>query len=207
MTAQETQELAALYSLGTLDAGEVEAVQHQLRAGDLDLDTEIYAFQTVTGALGAAVAPVRPPVGLRGRLFERIGRHSDAPAAVKKPKSDLPAGLAALAHANQMPWKATPFPGIRQKRLFTNTSDGTTVWLVSMDAGSFYPPHHHTSIEHTYVISGDIVFDGYNLIAGEYQAALPHTDHDKPITTKNGCTVLIINNAKDEVFAMPASVH
>jgi anti-sigma factor ChrR (cupin superfamily) len=72
-----------------------------------------------------------------------------------------------------------------------------------MAPGSFYPPHHHTSIEHTFVIEGDIVFDGYTLEAGEYQAALPDTDHDKPITTKNGCTVLIINNANDEVFAMP----
>ena len=205
MTAQETQELAALYSLGMLDAGEIEAVQRQLRTGDLDLDTEIQSFQSVTGALGAAIPAVQPAAGLRGRLFERIGKSSDTPAAVHKPKKDLPPGLAALAHANDMPWKATPFPGIRQKRLFTNISDGTTVWLVNMDAGSFYPPHHHTSVEHTYVIAGDIVFDGYSLVAGEYQAALPHTDHDKPITTKNGCTVLIINNAKDEVFAMPST--
>ena len=201
MTAPETLELAALYSLGILDVSEVESVQKRLRTGDLELDVEIQSFQCVTGALGTVLPAVQPPAALRGRLFERIGK-SDAPVSLKKPKPDLPAGLAALAHANEMPWKATPFPGIRQKRLFINTSDGTTVWLVNMDAGAFYPPHHHTSIEHTYVIAGDIVFDGYSLVAGEYQAALPHTDHDKPITTKTGCTVLIINNAKDEVFGM-----
>ena len=203
MTAQNTQEMAALYSLGMLETSEIEAVQHLLRSGDTGLDADIQAFQTVTGALGSIVPATQPPASLRSRLFDRIGKPSDAP--VKKPKPALPAGLAALAHANDMPWRPTAFPGIRQKRLFTNTSDGTTVWLVNMDAGSFYPPHHHTSIEHTFVVSGDIVFDGYSLVAGEYQAALPDTDHDKPITTKNGCTVLIINNANDEVFAMPSA--
>ena len=201
MMATETQDLAALYALGILDPAERDAVQHQLRSGEAGLDAEIESFQFVTGALGTVIAPLAPPAQLRARLFDRIAAKPAADSRVNKPA--LPEGLAALAHANEMPWKPTPFPGIRQKRLFTNTSDGTTVWLVNMDAGSFYPPHHHTSIEHTYVVSGDIAFDGYTLVAGEYQAALPHTDHEKPITTKNGCTVLIINNAKDEVFAMP----
>ena len=196
MTAHETQELAALYSLGSLDPAEMRSVQSSLKSGDAALDADIALFQDVTCILGMAVDPVRPDPSLRNRLFDRI-----RPAA---PKAGLPAGLAALARANEMPWKVTPFAGIRQKRLFTNSSDGTTVWLVNMDAGAFYPPHHHTSFEHTYVVAGDIAFDGYSLHAGEYQAALPDTDHDKPITTKNGCTVLIINNAKDEIFAMPA---
>jgi putative transcriptional regulator len=204
MTALETQELAALSALGLLDPGEARTLQQRLRAGDAELEAEIASFHAVTGALAEVGPAKRPPPGLRGRLFERIAR-PDAPVVMKKPKPELPAGLAALARANEMPWKATPFPGIRQKRLYTNTSDGTTVWLVNMDAGAFYPPHHHTSIEHTYVVAGDIVFDGYSLVAGEYQAALPQTDHDKPITTKYGCTVLIINNANDEVFAMPSA--
>lgn len=193
MTVNQNQELAALYSLGALESAEIDAVQLRLRSGDPALDSEIQAFQKVTGVLNAAVAPVPPPIRLRTRLFERI--------TAPKPDTKLPEGLAALARANDMPWKPTPFPGIRSKRLFTNTSDGTTVWLVNMDPGSVYPPHHHTSLEHTFVVSGDIAFDGYSLHGGEYQAALPHTDHDKPITTQNGCTVLIINNAHDEIFA------
>ena len=202
MTLHDNQELGALYSLGALEAIEAGAVQQRLRSGDFELDAEIQSFHAVTGALGAAVRAVAPPAHLRARLFERIAK-PDSGARVKPPKADLPSGLAALARANEMPWKPTPFPGIRSKRLFTNNSDGMTVWLVNMDPGSFYPPHHHSSIEHTFVVSGDIVFDGYSMVAGEYQAALPHTDHDKPITTRNGCVVLIINNAKDEVFAMP----
>jgi len=203
MTALETQDLAVLSALGLLEGDEALTVQRRLRAGDSELEAEIASFHVVTGALGEAVMPVGPAAGLRDRLFEGIGK-PDTPVTRKRAKQDLPAGLAALARANEMSWKPTPFPGIRQKRLYANTSDGTTVWLVNMDPGAFYPPHHHTSIEHTYVVSGDIVFDGYTLVAGEYQAALPHSDHDKPITTKNGCTVLIINNANDEVFAMPS---
>ena len=199
MTGQETQELASLYALGALDPAERDAATVRIRAGDLELDAEILSFQSITGILGAAVTPVAPPSSLRARLFDRIA----AKPADSLAKPSLPQGLAALSRANDMPWKPTPFPGIRSKRLFTNTSDGTTVWLLSMDPGSVYPPHHHTSIEHTYVVSGDIAFEGYSLFAGEYQAALPLSDHDKPITTKNGCTVLIINNAKDEIFAMP----
>jgi putative transcriptional regulator len=198
MTAMETQELAALSALGLLDATDAAELEQRIRSGDPDLEAELASFHAVTGALGQAVPLADPAPELRARLLERIAK-PDAPVR----RSPLPEGLAALARANEMPWKATPFPGIRQKRLYTNTSDGTTVWLVNMDPGAFYPPHHHSSIEHTFVVSGDIVFDGYSLSAGEYQAALPHTDHHKPITTRNGCTVLIINNANDQVFAMP----
>ena len=199
MMGPDTNEMAALYALGVLDADETRRIEQRRRSGDSELETEIESFQHVVGAIGASIPSVRPDERLRGRMFDRI-RRPDSPGS-----AGLPAGLAALARANEMPWKRTPFAGIRQKRLYTNTSDGTTVWLVQMEAGSFYPPHHHTSIEHTYVISGDIVFDGYVLVAGEYQAALPDTNHDKPITTNNGCTVLIINNAKDEIFAMPGT--
>ena len=165
-------------------------VQHLLGEEEEGSDDAHY----VTGALGLTAAPVVPPQGLRQRLMDSIAPKFDR-------KATLPEGLAALARANEMPWKPTPFPGIRRKRLFTNTSDGMTVWLVNMDPGAVYPPHSHTSIEHTFVVQGDIIFEGYSLVAGEYQAALPGDNvHDKPITTKGGCMVLLINNAQDEVF-------
>ena len=201
MTAEERQEIAALSALDLLEPDEAQRARQE---GDATLESDIASFRAVTGLLSEIVPAIQPPPGLRARLLDRIEKTAAAPATAPKQPKGLPSGLAALARANEMPWRATPYPGIRQKRLYTNTSDGTTVWLVNMDPGAFYPPHHHTTIEHTYVVAGDVVFDGYSLAAGEYQAALPQTDHDKPITTKNGCTVLIINNAKDEIFAMPS---
>jgi anti-sigma factor ChrR (cupin superfamily) len=196
----ELEELSALYAFEVLDPDETEVVRQRVKSSNGTLDAEVEGYHHVTGALGLVVTPVDPPASLRERLMKSLARETRAKADARV----LPEGLAALARANDMPWKASPFPGIRRKRLFHNTSDGTTVWLVNMDSGSFYPPHSHSAIEHTFVLQGDIVFDGYSLSAGEYQAALPGKDHEKPITTKGGCTVLIINNANDEVFAMPA---
>lgn len=201
-------DLAASSALGILDDRERRQFDEALRAPGSDprLHQDLESFHSVVGLLGTAVKPVAPPSGLRRRLLDRIAPPPAGPQLTAQP-AGLPAGLAALARANDMPWKPTPFAGIRSKRLFTNSSDGTTVWLVNMAPGSFYPPHHHTAIEHTFVVEGDIVFDGYSLSAGEYQAALPDSDHDKPITTRNGCTVLIINNAHDEVFAGGGGHH
>ena len=200
MISSEVQEIAALDALGLLDPEDAKALRLKVKAGDAALQSEIIGFQSVTGALGLAVATVPPAQGLKHRLMNSI---SNGAGAKSDTRAKLPEGLAALSRANDMPWKATPFPGIRSKRLYTNNSDGTTVWLVNMAPGSVYPPHSHTTIEHTFVVEGDIAFDGYSLFAGEYQAALPGTDHDRPITTKGGCTVLIINNANDEIFALP----
>jgi hypothetical protein len=202
MSRPEIQDLSALEALGLLDPEEARAFRLGLHA-DAALQTDLNGFQFVAGALGLGVPPVAPPPELKQRLMNSIAA---SPEAKSDSPAKLPEGLAALARANEMPWKPTPFPGIRSKRLYTNNSDGTTVWLVNMAPGSVYPPHSHTAIEHTFVVEGDIVFDGYSLCAGEYQAALPGKDHDKPITTKGGCTVLIINNAHDEVFACTPAV-
>lgn len=111
-----------------------------------------------------------------------------------------PPVAAALVRANEGEWKPTPFPGVTVKRLFVDSESGNVTSLVRMTAGSVYPPHRHFGLEHSFVLEGDAIFDDHTLYAGDFEVAACSTDHS-PITTRNGCLVLVVNNQRDQVLA------
>ena len=72
--------------------------------------------------------------------------------------------------------------------------------LVRMLPGAHYPSHHHASLEHCYVIEGDLVFEDHTLRAGDYSAGTPDKDHTAA-TTENGCLLFIVHNTQDRLNA------
>ena len=190
----EIKELAALHSLGLLDAKESALLVH---SDDPRVFAEIESFGEVTAELAELTAKA-PPAGLKAKLMERIGATSDR-RPTSPPPAQLPDGVVALVRATEGKWKPTPFPGITMKPLFFDASTGNQCLLVRMEAGSVYPLHHHEGFEHTYVLEGDAVFSDHTLYKGDYEVGQAHCDHSA-ITSKTGCLVFLMNNRADHVY-------
>ena len=85
-------------------------------------------------------------------------------------------------------------------RLYEDPIRGELSSLVRMLPGARYPSHRHASLEHCYVIEGDLVFEDHTLLAGDYSAGTPDKEHTAA-TTKNGCLLFIVHNTQDRVYA------
>lgn len=175
---------ASLYALGLLDRDESDAFE-------LHVTTCSACAAEARGVGGLAVQlaeypPVlNPPADLRQRVLS---------------EAVLPRGVLALARGKQISWQETPFQGVFMARLYEDSVRGELTSLVRMQPGAKYPSHHHASLEHCYVIEGDLVFEDHTLNAGDYSAGSPDRDHTAA-TTKNGCLLFIIHNSADQVHA------
>ena len=70
--------------------------------------------------------------------------------------------------------------------------------MVRMAPGSHFPSHHHASLEHCYVVEGDLIFEDHAMTAGDYSAGSPDKDHASA-TTNGGCLLFIVHNLRDQV--------
>jgi hypothetical protein len=50
------------------------------------------------------------------------------------------------------------------------------------------------------MLEGDLAFRDHTLHAGDYEVSVPSSDHS-PVTTNNGCLVLIMHNHNDQILA------
>ncbi len=124
-----------------------------------------------------------PPAGLRQRVLT---------------EAMLPRGVVALVRGAEMNWEPTPFEGVFMARLYQDPIGGELASLVRMTPGAHFPSHHHASLEHCYVVKGDLVFEDHTMTAGDYSAGSPGRNHTTATTT-GGCTLFIVHNLKDEV--------
>ena len=59
-------------------------------------------------------------------------------------------------NSSEMDWKDSEFPGISMKILFADEESGMSTILFKMEPGAVVPPHEHTALEQTYVLSGSL---------------------------------------------------
>lgn len=184
MQTCDHKDQASLYALGLLDeAGSSEFEQHldscEVCAVELRESSEI-AVQ-----LAGTISPSSPPSSLRDRVLN---------------EAVLPRGVAALIRGQKMNWQPTEFTGVSVARLYEDPVRGELTALVRMAPGARYPSHRHTSLEHCYVIEGDLIFEDYVMTAGDYSAGTPYKDHSAA-TTKTGCLLFMVNNLRDQAHA------
>lgn len=67
-----------------------------------------------------------------------------------------------------LPWKPTPTEGIDMKILLDIPETGLLTALFRWQPGTVLPLHEHVEIEQTYVLSGSIVDDEGEVLAGNY---------------------------------------
>lgn len=141
-----------------------------LRLADPALNTAAAALETMLAPLWATAPPVAPPPGLWDSLNAAIDRTDSALAGMREIAFDVG-------------WNETA-PGVALKPLWDAT------FLVRCAAGSVLPSHEHPCVEHTLVISGDLVIEGLNFGPGDYHA-MPAGSHHPDLCTRTGCILLI----------------
>lgn len=91
--------------------------------------------------------------------------------------------------ARQSKWNEV-YPGVKVRLL--REENNTKSMMVEMAKNSIIPEHTHTQNEESLVLKGDVYIEGILCIEGDYHFA-PCGSHHQPITTKNGCTLLVKN--------------
>lgn len=173
----------ALDALGLLDAEEREALRHALK--DARATNAAEAYETAA-MLAFSTSRVQPSPALRDRLMARI-------AATPQPGRATP--LSFIMHDEG--WMPHPqVAGIRLKQLALDEQRGVATLLMRVAPGTVYPAHHHHGAEECYVIDGDVFAGGRHLAAGDFHHADAGSDH-QPLSTVNGCTVLLVVDARD----------
>jgi anti-sigma-K factor RskA len=89
------RELAPLAALDALDGQDLLDFREHL-PGCADCRAELAAYEAVAGRVGASVAAVAPPAGLRDRVLATVGT-ADAPRATRPQPRFWPAALGAAA--------------------------------------------------------------------------------------------------------------
>jgi len=69
---------------------------------------------------------------------------------------------------DELPWRATAFPGVEVKLLMQDKETGLMTSLTRMAPGATLPLHEHVGVEQTYVIEGRLVDSEGEVRAGEY---------------------------------------
>lgn len=183
----DSQTLAALHALGTLDAQDTAIL---LRSAV----PEVQDFERVVQALGYAPTPVAPPASLRSRLLERL--HQPA-ANVSVPPVALPAPSVPLnkqpffLRAHEGTWEAGPFTGTTVRMLFTDTARQYATLLLRIAPGAQVKTHFHVDAEEMYVLEGTCSFDTYTFGVGDYIRMPAGTTHHTG-TSEGGCLLLVV---------------
>lgn len=192
----EKQEFASLYSLGMLTGTDLARFEAWLSAGDPEAVAALESAQESVVAMAEATATPAPPA-LKERLMKRLQRPDTA--------ASLPSGLRAMVRQDEGQWRPLPYPGVESKTLYLDRASGTHAVLVRMAAGSEYPAHHHAEDEHLIVLEGDLIFQGYELQAGDYVLAAGDSVHSVS-TSRGGCTLFAIRNSRDTLLQSKGAI-
>jgi anti-sigma factor ChrR (cupin superfamily) len=90
------------------------------------------------------------------------------PSETFDPASRPPHLASHYLNVPEMPWEASPFPGIQFKTLYADAESGMSTLLVKMAPGAVIPLHEHTAIEQTYVLAGSLEDDEGQCFAGGF---------------------------------------
>ena len=69
---------------------------------------------------------------------------------------------------DEMEWCVSDFPGSRHKVLWSDPDSGRSTILFKLDPGAVVPPHEHTDVEQTWVISGSFEDAEGKALPGHY---------------------------------------
>src|SRR6185295_18714727 len=160
-----------LYAFGVLDADETHAFEAHLAEGCARCEDEIQSHAVVARSLAFEADPVPPPPAVRARVLAAIAADGESGYRfVRKDEGEW----VEITH------------GVCRKDLGKDAG-----FLLRMAAGSQVPRHSHASVEHCYVMDGDVLIAGRELRVGDYHVAAPGSVHEN-IQSRTGCLLLIV---------------
>ena len=95
-----------------------------------------------------------------------------------------------VVDADSLPWRDTPYAGVRWKKLRYDAESGRSAVMLRFDAGGAYGAHRHPGGEEYLVLEGSLEDGGRSYGRGTYVHHPPGSIH-KP-SSKAGCLLLVI---------------
>jgi len=189
------RELAEPYVLGTLAEEERLALEAHVTTCQSCAATVRGLLRVIDG-LGRAVDQRDPPAHLRERVLSAAKAGARMGAASEPVSGDPQLAYSFLLAAEG--WKRHAVPGVSYKELAVERSAGQATLLITLDAGTSFPRHHHTGSEQCFVLAGDVRTGGRLLGPGDFHRAEAGSDHDEAYS-EHGCTLMLIVSADDYV--------
>jgi len=191
LTITEIHELAPLYALGALEAGEKIAFEEHLRKGCETCAKDVRSFTEITNVIGESV-PALPSRQLREQLLSEVSRSPRAPGILFEQSGLL------IARSDELGWQ-TMAPGIFYKPLYEDTGRKYNTSLVRMEAGAQYSSHHHAAIEELFMLSGDLHVENQIMRAGDYCRADAGSIHGETFSD-TGCLFLMMASQENQII-------
>ena len=88
-----------------------------------------------------------------------------------------------------LPWRRTPFKGVRWKKLRFDKESGASAVLLSFEPGAAYGAHRHPAGEQYLVLEGSLVDGGKTWPVGSYVHHDPASVH-RP-RSEEGCLLFV----------------
>jgi anti-sigma factor ChrR (cupin superfamily) len=203
MINEQQQELASLYVLGALAAGEQGTFEAELRA-NAELRDLVRSLQRTTGLLAKSVPAMTPPPALKDKVLRRI----EAAGTTSGSQTPLPpsalAGFRFIDAACERGWKPLPVPGAWIKLLSIERERGYAVLLGKLEPGARYPALLNVGPEDFYVLTGDLHIGQRRLAPGDFHHADGGSQHGENHSVE-GCTLLAVLTTDDPLVEFAAS--
>ena len=201
MISEQQQELASLYVLGALAAGEQGAFEAELRA-NAELRHLVRSLQRTTSLVAMTSPAITPPPALKDKVLARIDAAGTMSAAT--PLASALAGFRFVDAACEHGWKQLPIPGAWIKLLSIERDRGYAVLLGKLEPGVRFPAHLNVGPEDFYVLTGDLHIGQRRLASGDFH----HADggsQDGVNHSVEGCTLLAVLTTDDPLVEFAAS--
>jgi anti-sigma factor ChrR (cupin superfamily) len=88
-----------------------------------------------------------------------------------------------------LPWRETPFGGVRWKKLYFDATSGRSAVLLSFAPGAAYGAHRHAGVEQYLVLEGSLTDGGKTYGAGTWVHHPPGSTH-RP-SSREGCLLYV----------------
>jgi anti-sigma factor ChrR (cupin superfamily) len=88
-----------------------------------------------------------------------------------------------------LPWRDTPFPGVRWKKLSFDPASGSSAVLLAFEAGAAYGAHRHPGVEQYLVLEGSIEDGAGSYGRGTFVHHPPGSVH-RP-SSRQGCLLYV----------------
>jgi anti-sigma factor ChrR (cupin superfamily) len=203
MINEQQQELASLYVLGALAAGERGAFEAELR-GNPELRALVRSLQRTTTLVAKTSPAMTPPPALKDKVLARIDAAGTAPASQFTPLASALAGLRFIDAACERGWKQLPVPGAWIKLLSIERDRGYAVLLGKLEPGARYPAHLNVGPEDFYVLTGDLHIGQRRLAPGDFHHADGGSQHAENHSVE-GCTLIAVLTTDDPLVEFAAS--
>lgn len=192
----EPPEWATLYALGELSLEDKNSFEQHLNVGCQECQTELRALGDLMADLAEGVSAAPPPA-VRERLLKRV---AETPTSERARDGILlrRAGLL-ITRSGDLPWEAAPVPGILSKSLYVDEQRKYSTSLVRVEPRAVYPSHRHNGIEEVFLLEGDFLIDGVQMVPGDFCRSEPGSVHG-PSTSQFGALLLVSASQQDEML-------